>query len=286
MKISVFNPEEILEEKLSRQNMLVKSKEIISHKTVLGLDIYKYSEYPLFEQMFIPVIFNLLHKKTIQNCIKSEPYFFQKYSLDPLFFKKHFISTGDGGFQIFESPIEAIIFAIYFQLHIKRFNSGMHLEKLEEKIFDLIGRIELRYAITLDGIYGYGGSFYGPGIIHNARILSKDNLNRVLVDENIINWFDHNINSIENLIYIEKDNFLNIPFFKGYDTDLKTTLFENKSIKAVDILKIGNITSKNITLNIYNLHLQAGLAFRGDDQKTGYNFYSMTLGNINTKGIE
>jgi len=287
MKIKILNPGEMLNGNNSIEDIGKLSKEIYETKSVLGVDIYKYSEYAETEQMYIPVLFDLLYKKTIRTCIQAEPFIFQHYTLVEKDFIHYFISTGDGGYQLFNTPLEALVFAIYFQLQIKRFNSGGSKDTSLKQLHEMIGNIDLRYSITVDKIYGLGNNFYGPAIINNARILSKDNLNRLLIDENAIRWFDNNINSVENLTYITLKEFPQIKYFEKHDTNLKTELFskENNAIKAIDILKIGNIKAKNRELKIYNLHLQAGLLFSGTTDKE-YSFYSMTLGNLNTQGIE
>lgn len=287
MIIKKLNPEKIFQENQTIEEISEASLKVYETKAVLGVDIYKYSEYPPAQQMFIPILFESLYNDTIKNCIAKEPFLFQNYSKDEQGFQSKFISTGDGGFQIFDNPFEAIVFSIYFQLHIKRFNSGgdgSYTDNLK-KIRLLVGKIELRYAITFDNIYGLGNNFYGPAIINNARVLSKDNLNRLLIDENTLEWFDFNINSVENLSEILKKDFKSIDYFKSYDMTLDTNLFNRNTIKTVDVLKIGTIKIKNTELRIYNLHIQAGL-LSGKVDPTKYKYYSMTLGNLNTKGIE
>ena len=117
-----FNPETKLSKELEQKDYSEFHLDFIENKSVLGIDIYKYSEYPEIEQIYVPVLFNSLYKTTVQNCLHSEPYFFQKYGNKIGDFKEHFISTGDGGFQIFDNPIESIIFAGYFQFNVSRYN--------------------------------------------------------------------------------------------------------------------------------------------------------------------
>ena len=285
-KMANLEPEKILLASKNLEEISAASSKVYELKTVLGVDIYKYSEYPQTQQMFIPVLFEMLFADTIKNCIEKEPYIFQFYSKDKKGFESKFISTGDGGFLIFDNPLEAVVFSIYFQLHIKRYNSGGDDSYTEasKKLRALIGKIELRYAITLDSIYGYNNNYYGPAIINNARILSKDNLNRLLIDENVLDWFDSNLNSIENLTEILKSDFSSLSFLKAYDLRLETTIFEKKFIKTVDVLKIGTIKIKSTDIKIYNLHIQAGLT-SGKPNKDKYKYYTMTLGNLNTNGI-
>ena len=280
-----FNPEAKLSKLLEDSDLSEFHLDYIENKSVLGIDIYKYSDYPEIEQVYVPVLFNSLYKITVGNCLQSDPYFFQKYGKDIADFKEHFISTGDGGFQIFNNPIESIIFAAYFQVNVSRFNSGSLTAKLNMNLFKIIGKIELRYAITYDKIYSYDKNFFGPAIISNARILAKDNLNRLLIDYPTVQWFSSNINTIENLMILDKKDFLKIAYFKEYD-DVGTLLFKEKSpkIKALDLLKIGAIRSKNTSLEIFNLRIQIGVSVA--NLKRDYSGFLITLGNLNTKGIE
>lgn len=55
-------------------------------------------------------------------------------------------------------------------------------------------------------------------------------------------------------------------------------------IKSVDILKIGVIKSKNSALEVYNLKIQVQLKI--PTFKKSFNGFLVTVGNLNTKGIE
>lgn len=283
--MQTFNAEELLKDINDVETMKKLPDNFMEEKVVLGVDIYKYSEYASIPQVFVPVLFGNLYSMTVSNVLDYEPFIFNGYGKTLKDFNSKFISTGDGGFQIFDNPIEAIVFSIYFQLNVKRFNSGASKNELLKKLNKLVGHIELRYAITSDKLYSYNSNYYGAAIISNSRILSKDHLNRVLIDDNTSAWLIHNINSIENLLDIDKEGFLSTNFFKSYKRELKTILFEKKgSFKSVDVLKIGTIKSKNTDLNIYNLHLQTLIRLVID--KHAYDIYIITLGNLNTKGIE
>lgn len=259
--------------------------EYLHQKTILGIDIYKYSQYPTIEQIYIPVLFFVLYTSTVRGVIAEEPFLFSSYGLDPANFNNKFISTGDGGFQIFDNPVQAIAFALSFQMNIKRFVSGSNKAQFVKKLHKIIDQIEVRYAITTDTIYSFNGNYFGPGIINNARILSKDALNRLLIDSNTMKWFTNEINSVENLLIMTRKSFTQTNFFKDYDEKQESFLFDEqaRSFKSVDVLKIGSIQSKNVFLDIYNLHLQATARF--DVDKHSYNEYLITLGNLNTAGI-
>jgi hypothetical protein len=263
----------------------------IETKTIFGIDIYKYSEYSDDSQVYVPVLFNSIYQLTVNLCIKKEEFFFDSYAQNEDGFKSNFISTGDGGFQIFDNPIQAIIFGAYFELNVRRFNSGSYVSKLNKNLFKIIDRIELRYCITTDKIFNYDKNFFGTGIINNARILAKDNLNRLLIDANTYRWFDHQLNTIENLTEIKKSDFLKLTLFKDHDTEKETGIFNddymNVPIKSVDILKIGYIKSKNTNLEIYNLKLQLMVSFNNSKIfEKEYRKFSYTIGNLNTQGIQ
>jgi hypothetical protein len=261
-------------------------KEISSffdEKAILGVDIYQYSQYPQLEQSLIPHLFKSLYNATIQNCLDHESYIFQ--TLKSADFEEHFIDTGDGGFQIFDSPFHAVIFAIYFQANIKRYNSGKDTVHFELR--KIVGEITLRYSITYGKIYRYAKNFYGPAIIANARIMSRDRLNRVLIDENTFCWFTQTINGIENLQVIDAQDFDQLDFFKKYkNTKAKnqSLIFEGdvNSIKSVHILKIGEIKSKQDVVSIHSLHIQTIL---NSKNVSGLRTFTISLGNLNSSGI-
>jgi hypothetical protein len=283
-----FDPKKILSKKRLEDNFEISfHKDFIENKSVLGIDIYKYSEYPADIQVYVPVLFNSLYDLTVDNCLKKENYFFQMYETTLVLFKNKFISTGDGGFQIFDDPLQSILFAAYFQLNVQRFNSGSLISIYRDNLFKIVGRIELRYAITYDKIYSYDMNFYGPSIINNARILAKDHLNRMLIDFPSLFWFDKNINTIGNILTMKRDDFAVIEYFKSYETDKTSLLFDQtgpNKIRSVDILKIGVIKSKNTILEIHNLRIQFNLEI--PQSRNGYTGFLVTLGNLNTQGIE
>lgn len=280
-----FKPAELFSDIKDSEVLKTLPNKYLHQKVILGVDIYRYSQYPVVEQTYIPVVFNELYKATVKDLIKGEPFIFEAYGLSASDFEKRFISTGDGGFQIFNNPVEAVVFALYFQMNVKLFVSGSSSMPYAELLHKMIDNIDLRYAITSDLIYLFNSTYFGPGIINNARILAKDNLNRLLIDSNTIKWFTKNIHSVENLLVLNKTSFTSSEFFKNYDDKRVSLLFNsNNSFKSVDVLTIGSIMAKNIPLEIYNLHIQAIISF-----KTANNTQKdlvVTLGNLNTAGIE
>ena len=265
--------------RINELNELFKSKAY----TILGFDIYKYSKYDTLPQSLIPYIFKKIYDVTIKHCLVSEKFIFQFYKSESDF-SDLFIDTGDGGFQIFNNPIEALIFAIYFQTNLKQYNSS-NAEVFAEKI---IGEITLRYALTTDIIYKIEDKYYGPGIINNARIMSKDKLNRFLVDTSSIKWFDKNTNGVENLQTLILKDFDEIEYFSKYDKKpivYDSIIFpitkENKKILKIDVLKIDELNAKGDFFSVYGLHIQVFVKTKAK----GLNKYIVTLGNLNMSGL-
>lgn len=259
-----------------------------SNRAVLGIDIYRYGMYKHLEQTLIPSVFKILFEKTIRLCLEWNQYVFQKY--DKKTIEESFISTGDGGFLILETPLHAVLFAINFEMVVRSYNS-FHLFPRLRKI---IGSISLRYAITYDTLFHFDKNFYGTGIINNARILNKDSLNRCLIDESSFNWFLINIDGIENLQVYTIHDIANVYDFQNYNPKFleegeNEIIPKNKSrydgIINSDILKIGQIQSKEVFLNIYNLHLQVSMNIRSDVSKDKKRLITISLGNLNTSGI-
>ncbi|MEJ5304033.1 MAG: hypothetical protein HPY80_11165 [Bacteroidales bacterium] len=260
----------------------------IGRKSVLGIDIFKYSSYGVFEQTLIPFLFRTLFKSATRLCLTNHKFIFQNY--DEEHFEKNFISTGDGGYIMFDTPLHSLLFAINFAVMLRIYNAYHLYPRLRR----IIGGVSMRYAITLDKIYVFENNFYGRGIINCARILSKDDLNRCLIDENVHSWFTINMEGVENLQVITIDDIANIYDFKNYDRSLLASsndeIFQHDvtrryGIINADILKIGKISSKETELSIYNLHLQVTLNLTNDDDPSQKKTITFSLGNLNTSGI-
>lgn len=262
----------------------------IPHKSVLGVDIYQYSTgYGVLEQALIPFLFRRFMEMSIEQCFINHRYIFQNY--DKKRINDHFISTGDGGFFIFDTPLHSLIFAIEFAVSLRVYNAFNFFPKLRR----IIGSINMRYAITYDNIYRFGNNFFGRAIINNARILQRDNLNRCLIDQNVHKWFLVNIGGLENLQVLTMTEISNIEeFLTDYDCsvldDYPDEIFgiiEKRTYGIIncDILKIGFIQSKSTDLNIYLLHLQVALKLVNDDDPDQTKVFTISLGNLNTTGI-
>lgn len=260
----------------------------IKRKAVLGIDMYQYSSYGEFEQTLIPFLFKTMFNSTIRLCLENHRFIFQKYSKER--FERNFISTGDGGFFMFDNPLQALIFACNFAVVLRVFNAYHYYPRLRR----IIGGINMRYAITYDKVYTFEKNYYGRGIINNARILIKDDLNRCLIDEHVHSWFTTNLDGVENLQIVTISDIANIfEFSKDYDRSLldnKDEIFEDEPSRKYgiinsDILKVGFIQSKETSISVYNLHLQVTIALTNDDDPTQKRIITVSLGNLNTTGI-
>jgi hypothetical protein len=259
----------------------------INLRSVLGIDIYQYSSYGEFEQTLIPFMFKTIFSATIKMCLENHKFIFQEY--DEARIERNFISTGDGGFLIFSTPLHALLFASNFAVVLRIYNAYHFFPKLRS----IIGGMSIRYAITFDKIYSFENNFYGRAIINCARILQSDSLNRCLIDENVHRWFTLNMEGLENLQVITLEEIANLSYFQDFDSGLITsedTIFatdasRREGIINSDILKIGKIMSKETELNIYNLHLQVSLRLRNDDDPSQTKLVTVSLGNLNTSGI-
>lgn len=281
-KVNLIPKETELREKLKKYVSNTK----MNRKSVLGIDIYKYSSFEEFEQCLIPCLFKLLFNETIELCFRNHKFFFQKYTKSEI--EDSFISTGDGGFVIFDIPMHSLLFACNFAVALRTYNSYHLYPKLRK----IIGGISLRYAITYDKLYYFDKSHYGRAIINNARILSRDNLNRCLIDQNVYNWFTINIDGLENLQVYTINDIASIYDFQGsYDYSILEEhpdgLFSDRvtrdyGIINSDVLKIGEIKSKETSLSIYNVHIQVALNWQRQDIKR---IITISLGNLNTSHL-
>lgn len=283
-----FNTEE-----LNKINKLLNN-----FSTVVGIDIYKYSQFEKNKQIFIPHLFESLFEETWQLIRPNYDYLFQNYNRigevednNKMNYKDYFISTGDGGFQILETPIHGIIFILTFATILRLYNSDLFMRKLHSKV----GKIEVRYAITYDNVYKYKDNFYGTAIINNSRIMSKDKLNRLLIDNNSYDWFLDRIIGIENLMSISLKDLIIIDDFLNFDQERiesdrnalipkEANIISKEGLKSIDVQKIGEIKQKQTLLDIYNLHIQAVVEYSNLFKQE--RIITVSVGNLNVTGIE
>lgn len=303
-----FFGENIIDEKSHKKfeksiNDYLDKKYIQKKKAVLGIDIFQYSQYEQKKQTLIPIVFDLLKETAIEWCLNDETAFFDKNN----FSQNNFIHTGDGGFFIFDNPFQALIFNINFNTVLHLFNSG----HLYPKLFHYVEKIICRYCQTFDLLYTYELNWFGPGIINNARIMSKDKLDRFLIDENTYKWFLEKINGIETLAIIDifsvlktfkkkYGNYISAIFCQAphdvlnVDNIIKTVKKDqqpighanNNYILNCHCSKIGKIKTKKDVLSVYNVNIQriAGVADEKDQIKRAQ--FVVPIGNLNTSGLQ
>lgn len=256
------------------------------NKTILGLDIYEYSKYDLNKQALIPFVFERLFETTKKFVMAEDLLFKENY------FSTKLILTGDGGYQVFRNPLQALVFNTVFNVFLNMYNSF----KIFPKLRNYVGAIYLRSCISNDKIIEYGNTennlnIYGPAIINNARILSKDKLDRFLIDENTYTWFLTNFKGIENITEIKSDEISQILKFSNYD---KSMFFEKEKkeqenfrsyFKSCHIQKIGRVKAKNTEISVYNLEVQIFICLMDRISGKRTKGFITTIGNLNTSDI-
>ena len=261
-------------------------------RTILGVDIFHYSKMESYQQKILPfLIYELLTNTHF--ILTGAKYLFSRQSALDIIASR--IDTGDGFFLVFETPIHAILFSTVFEAMMRLYNSFSLLPETRA----ITGNITYRLAMTTDDIYktNFGSSntnFYGKGIITCARILSKDKLNRFLIDENTYLWFLENIKGIENIPLITLREISKLPQFEDYDSqliDVNNTIINDEDnfnrkdgIKSIDILKLFETDQKKDILNIYCIHIQATVKI-GSKKQDLEQHVNISLGNLNIEGI-
>jgi hypothetical protein len=286
------NPEEYIEnnKKVYFDSIKKLYDENAETRAVIGFDIYKYSQYTEIPQFLIPFLLKNLLEKTVENINKYESFLFQgKFSLDKL----NYIDTGDGGYVIFETPIHALTFAIHMSIALRQFNSYLLLPITR----DLIKELNVRFSLTYDKVFLLNNNIYGAGIINNSRILSKDKLNRFIIDDNTNEWFLKNMNGIDMIRIVSYSYLSRIDILKKYIvpgiTEDKYGVFSKHysngyllyGIDICNIQKIGIIHVKKLEISIYNIYIQGVLAITSDHNNEESEPISLTLGNLNSEGL-
>jgi len=285
--IDDFNDNKNIEDEINRHLL---SKINYKECTVLGFDLLGYSKFKIEKQTLVPLVFDLLYQETIANIVDYEGCFFDGYS-----FTDNYISTGDGCFQIFENPVQALVFNVLFYTNLHTFNAFRFYPKL--RVY--VGELVFRSCMTCGKVFSYEGNHYGSAIITNARILSRDKLNRFLIDENAYKWFLSKIDGIENITEITLEDLLDIldiyqdwgssAIFRNNET-FKTDASnkygrEYGKFKSCHIQKIGNVLSKNDLVSIYNLELQVYVYIFNPKVSENGRGLVVSIGNSNNSGI-
>lgn len=249
-------------------------------RTVLGIDIYHYSKYPTEAQDLIPYCFQKIYDETLSHISQVETVFFDREFVSSM--PSNMIGTGDGCFQILETPLQAVIFAIYFQANLSRLNTGDWIHMVSH----LVPNISLRYSITLDRVFSYNGNWFGPAIINNARLLAADRLNRTLLSQNAYDWFSRYTNGVETLqrMTLRELGRIQITRLRNGGRSLLIPLEDERAnlIKTVNVLKISDVTVKGDVNSVYSLHLQVHMT---QDDPAYIGKYVVTIGNLNTQGL-
>ncbi|NCN11678.1 MAG: hypothetical protein GW938_17725 [Leptospira sp.] len=87
----------------------------------------------------------MLFEETVTNLSRYEFYFFSG-NIEKLRERNDFIDTGDGGFLILDNPIQALIFSVYFEKNLNRFNSF----KLNSTLREVLGIVKTRFSLSTD----------------------------------------------------------------------------------------------------------------------------------------
>jgi hypothetical protein len=268
-----FNPDVLgeVKDRDNKFNEFVKNNIPQERKSILGLDIYQYSQYKDGKQELIPFIFDLIFGGAI---------YYSKYQelLKEINKEKQFIPTGDGGFIVFPTPLHSLLFNCNFYTALHMFNSRHIYPELSE----FIGGLTIRSSITYDSVFNYEKNWYGKAIIKNARILSKDKLNRFLIDKETFDYFINGFNGIESLSVRTGEDIKKA--MKDEDgIDPEKIEFDNTVFKNIHVQKIENTVAKETKLSIYNVEIQYLSSISSEDKKE--TSFVLTIGNSNVMNI-
>lgn len=267
-------------------NELAEPKE--TKKAVLGIDIYKYSKYDYNQQKLIPFVFSSLRRSAAQLFFDNETIFSSRYEKDEEEnnneLEKDLVNTGDGGYLFFTNPIDAIVFLSRFNTFLHLFNS-YHLYPNLRKYLN--GPLTVRYTITYDRLYKIDSKYYGPAIIKNARIISKDKLNRFLIDDKTYEWFLLNTNGIENLPNLRLEQMghlidLNSKNKKNLNSVYFSSDKERSHFQNIFCQKLEKISVKDDDFEVYNLMIQCFVNTAYDKKPVRF---ITSIGNMNCNGI-
>jgi hypothetical protein len=230
----------------------------------------------------MPSLFLYLRSEALEHCREKEESIFGS---SPPF--DQFISTGDGGFQPFATPLQAVVFAIHFETYLAAFNSSFHFPRLRAFVEQ---PVVVRYALTFDKVFEQDGNIFGPGIISNSRIISRDTLNRFLIDEKTVGWFQQHLASVESLLTLRSEDLSAVSQHgRSHKRPPRSSLFGSTEpelgVKAVHLQKIGILTAKNKPLDVFSLMIQVAVPLAAETGASKRRTAVVTVGNLNTGGI-
>jgi len=205
------------------------------------------------------------------------------------------IDTGDGFFLIFETPLHAVLFSTTFEALVRFYNSFSFLPEARA----IVGPLDYRISLTTDLVnliefQGERKNWYGKGIINCARILSRDKLNRFLMDRNTFEWFMVNMKGVENVPLVDLNQLKCLPDFLEYDErliDSENAIIGTENgatreygIKGIDALKLFETQEKEDRLELYCVQVKAAIRIHSASDSKSRLVY-VTVGNLNTEGI-
>jgi hypothetical protein len=263
--------------------------ELLSSKIcVIGFDIYRYASLALDRQAFVPIVIDEIVNYSIHVMRQSYDYVFQRMDWDR--YSELSIGTGDGRYYFVDTPLHGLLHVLMIASILRMYNSYHFLRELRAQV----GQITARFAITYDSLYRYKSDVFGTAIVQNARLLSRDRLNRLLIDDHTHDWFMENIGGLEALMTLTLKDLSSINPFLLYDQkkmDGQNALIPKEAlvssregIKAVDVLKVGEISQKEQTLDVYSVHIQAAILYKHLLMQESA-LHTLTVGNLNTAGI-
>lgn len=289
---SFGNPDQFIKDNATAYEFKIRDflQNVVEHKAVIGFDVYGYSRYKEVPQALIPFLLRELIQRAVDKINKYETFLFSgAFKLT----KENFIDTGDGGFVLFDTPLHAICFSIHLSIALKQFNTYVALPLSR----DLVKEIDIRFALTYDDVFFLEDNVYGAAIINNARILSKDKLNRFLFDRNTNEWFLKNMNGIEIIRNLNYSGLYKNHAFSGYKEPVEPQdewgVFSKKfrsgllsfGMSECNTQKIGVIQAKQQEISIFSLQLQFSLSVNDESDKSIFEPLVVTVGSLNSSGL-
>jgi hypothetical protein len=265
--------EDLIKLQQSLQNACEEQKKIM---TIVGVDLYQYSQMEPLKQFVAPFFISQLFENTLIVLQSFEKMFFSEEEIAAI--KDSLIDTGDGFYLVLKNPLKAMIFLAYFCSQIEAATSRIVASTLMKLYDDFI----FRYSITTGEVFKIGKKYYGDAITKCARIIALDKLNRFLIDRITYRWFYENANGIDALRVHRRSDIVGYGNGELYASQM-SGLFPQDNvgfppINALISQKIGEIQSKQTPLDIFNVYIQWNMGFPGNRRVTPF---SVSIGNLN-----